>query len=62
MNGITVNLTPDQAAACNNALRREIEAARRLQRDPKIIGADEYLRRLDGAPQEITSAYERSMR
>ncbi|MBN9078206.1 MAG: hypothetical protein BGN87_06310 [Rhizobiales bacterium 65-79] len=53
---VTIILTMDEACCLNNALRAELERARRKLHDPEWLGFDEYVRRLDACIAKVGEA------
>ncbi|CAN7166671.1 hypothetical protein LJR234_000348 [Mesorhizobium amorphae] len=59
---VRIELSTDEAACLNNALRREVQAAERQRGQPAWIAVDEYIRRLEACIQAVTKAFEKATR
>ncbi|MER8990425.1 MULTISPECIES: hypothetical protein [unclassified Mesorhizobium] len=59
-NTIRLELSTDEAACLNNALRLEMQAAEKRRNLPAWIGVDEYIRRLDACIHKVAKAFEKA--
>ncbi|RWB32140.1 MAG: hypothetical protein EOQ42_33520 [Mesorhizobium sp.] len=59
---VRIELSTDEAACLNNALRREVQAAERQRGQPAWIAVDEYIRRLEACIQAVAKAFEKATR
>jgi hypothetical protein len=59
---VTIIFTMDEACALNNALRAELERARKKASDPDWLGFEEYGRRLDACIGKVGDAFAEAMR